>query len=51
MLRGSERNRPKEVRGYISLAAFPRFWLYKGQWAAAARFYVEINEIIPFAVY
>jgi hypothetical protein len=51
MLRGSERNRPKEVRGYISLAAFPRFWLGKGQWAAAARFYVEISEIIPFAAY
>jgi hypothetical protein len=29
MLRGSEKNRPREVTGYISLAAFPRFWLDK----------------------
>jgi len=51
MLRGGERNRPKEVNGSISLAAFPRFWLNKGQWASAGRFYIEINEILPFAAY
>ncbi|MDR1389983.1 MAG: hypothetical protein LBJ31_08410 [Treponema sp.] len=51
MLRGSERNRPKEVRGYISLAAFPRFWLDKGQWAASGRFFVEVLEITPFAAF
>jgi len=51
MLRGSERNRPKEVSGYISLAAFPRYWLDKGQWAASGRFRVEILEIQPFAAH
>jgi hypothetical protein len=51
MLRGDERNRPKEVSGYISLAAFPRYWLDKGRWIAAGRFRVEIQEIRPFAVY
>jgi hypothetical protein len=51
MLQGSERNRPREASGYISLAAFPRYWLDKGQWMAAGRFRVEINEISPFAAY
>jgi len=51
MLRGSERNRPKEASGYISLAAFPRYWLDKGQWAAFGRFRVEILEIQPFAAH
>ncbi|MDR2072301.1 MAG: hypothetical protein LBP60_02570 [Spirochaetaceae bacterium] len=51
MLRGSERNRPKEASGYISLRAFPRYWLDQGQWMAAGRFLVEIQEIIPFAAY
>jgi hypothetical protein len=51
MLQGSERNRPKEVSGYISLAAFPRYWLGNGQWMASGRFRVEIQEIRPFAAY
>jgi hypothetical protein len=51
MLRGSERNRPKEVQGYISLSNFPNYWVEAGQWAASARFRVEITEIVPFAVY
>lgn len=51
MLRGSERNRPKEVRGYISLSSFPNYWIDSGQWAASARFRIEITEIIPFAAY
>jgi hypothetical protein len=50
-LRGSERNRPKEVTGFISLASFPHFYIDAGRWAAAARFKVQITEIIPFAVY
>jgi hypothetical protein len=50
-LRGSERNRPKEVTGFISLASFPRYFIDSGRWAVAARFKVQINEIIPFAVY
>jgi hypothetical protein len=51
MLRASERNRPKEVSGYIGLASFPRFFMASGRWVAIARFYVQINEIIPFAAY
>jgi hypothetical protein len=51
MLRGSERNRPREASGYVSLAAFPRYWVGGGQWAASGRFLVEILEIQPFAAY
>jgi hypothetical protein len=51
MLRASERNRPKEATGYISLASFPRFFVSSGRWAAHARFHVQINEIVPFAAY
>ena len=51
MLRGSERNRPKEVTGFISLASFPRFYIESGRWAASSRFRVQIIEIIPFAAY
>jgi hypothetical protein len=51
MLRGSERNRPKEARGFISLAAFPRYFMDSGRWACSARFRVEVREILPFAAY
>ncbi|MDR1869567.1 MAG: hypothetical protein LBQ82_06240 [Treponema sp.] len=51
MLRGSERNRPKEAAGFISLASFPRFFMSGGRWAASARFRVQINEIVPFSAY
>jgi hypothetical protein len=51
LLRLSERNRPKEVTGFISLSAFPRYFMDGGHWAASARFKVEITEIIPFAAY
>jgi hypothetical protein len=51
MLRGNERNRPKEAKGFISLAAFPRYFLDSGRWTASARFYVDIVEIVPFAVH
>jgi hypothetical protein len=51
MLRASERNRPREAEGYISLAAFPRFFLDKGQWTVTARFYVNITELHPFAAH
>jgi hypothetical protein len=51
MLRGSERNRPKEATGFISLASFPRYFIRSGQWVATARFRVQIDEIIPFAAY
>jgi hypothetical protein len=51
MLQGSERNRPKEAVGFISLETFPYFWDTGGRWAVQARFRVEIKEIIPFAAY
>jgi hypothetical protein len=51
MLRGQERNRPKEAAGFISLASFPRYFMDSGRWAADARFHVELREIIPFAAY
>jgi len=51
ILRGNERNRPKEASGFISLAAFPRYWLAKGRWSAFGRFRVDIQEIRPFAAY
>jgi len=51
MLRGSERNRPKEVTGFISLASFPRYYVDSGRWTASCRFRVQITEIIPFAAY
>jgi hypothetical protein len=51
LLRGSERNRPKEARGYIALSGFPQYWVEAGRWTVSARFRVEITEIIPFAAY
>ena len=51
LLRSSEKNRPKEVTGFISLASFPRFYIEAGRWAASSRFRVQIIEIIPFAAY
>jgi len=51
MLRGSERNRPREAAGFISLASFPRFYVSSGQWVVSARFRVQINDIIPFAAF
>jgi hypothetical protein len=51
MLRGSERNRPKTVQGYICLAGFPTYWMEAGHWTTSARFRVEITEILPFAAY
>ena len=51
MLRGSERNRPKEASGIICLASFPRFYVDSGRWAATARFRIQINEITPFGAY
>jgi hypothetical protein len=51
MLRGQERNRPKEARGYICLSGFPGFWFDAGQWATSGRFRMELTEIFPFAAY
>jgi len=51
MLRGSERNRPKEAHGFISLAGFPRYYIESGRWAVSARFRVQVTEIVPFAAY
>ncbi|MCL2720838.1 MAG: hypothetical protein FWD47_05815 [Treponema sp.] len=51
LLQAGEKNRPKEVTGFISLASFPRYYVDAGRWAASARFRVQIVEIIPFAAY
>jgi hypothetical protein len=51
MLRGMERNRPKEVRGYIALAEFPVYWIDAGYWTVNARFRVELTGVQPFAAY
>ncbi|MDR0719212.1 MAG: hypothetical protein LBF78_06205 [Treponema sp.] len=51
MLRGSERNRPKEARGFISLQKFPRYFMDAARWACSARFFIEIKEIVPFSAY
>ena len=51
MLQASERNRPRQATGFISLQSFPVFWVDSGRWAARARFRVEIREILPFAVH
>ena len=51
ILQGSERNRPKEASGFISLTSFPRFYIDSGRWAVSARFRVQIIEVIPFAVH
>lgn len=51
LLQGTERNRPKEARGYIALDSFPSFRIDAGRWAVSARFKVEITEIVPFAAY
>ena len=51
MLQAQERNRPKEVRGLISLESFPNYHIGAGRWAAQALFRVLIEEIIPFAAH
>ena len=51
MLQGSEKNRPKEATGFISLQNFPSYFMDSGRWAAQARFRVEIKEIVPFAAF
>ena len=51
MLQGSERNRPKEARGYISLETFPAYHMSSGRWAVQARFRVNITEVVPFAAH
>jgi hypothetical protein len=51
LLRGSERNRPREASGFISLAAFPNYFMDSGRWAASARFHIQITGIVPFAAY
>ena len=51
MLQGSERNRPKEARGFICLQGFPYYWVDAGRWACSARFLVDIKEIVPFSAH
>jgi len=51
ILQGSERNRPREAHGFISLASFPRFYIDMGRMAVSARFRIQITEIVPFSVH
>jgi len=51
LLQGSERNRPREATGFISLASFPRYYIDSGRWTVSARFRVQITEIYPFPAY
>jgi hypothetical protein len=51
MLQATERNRPKQATGFISLERFPNFFVDSGRLCAQARFRVEISEIIPFAAH
>ena len=51
ILQGTEKNRPKEVFGFISLQSFPTYFIEAGRWVVQARFKVEIKEIYPFAAY
>ena len=48
LLRGSERNKPKEARGYVMLMDTPRYWTDEGRFVAAARFRVVVTEIVPY---
>jgi len=51
LLQSGERNRPKEVSGFISLASIPRYFIDSGRWVTSARFRVQVTEILPFAAY
>ena len=51
VVRGNERNRPKEVHGYISLAAFPHYHIDSGEWFVSARFRFRITDIVHFGIY
>jgi hypothetical protein len=48
LLRGSERNRPKEARGTVVLVEVPRIWVDAGRFQCAARFRVAVKEIVPY---
>ncbi|GHU47595.1 hypothetical protein FACS1894200_03230 [Spirochaetia bacterium] len=51
LLQSTERNRPRQAYGLISLSRFPHFWMKGGRWMAAAQFKVEVKELVPFAAY
>jgi len=51
ILRGSERNKPKEARGTLVLSEIPRFWVDAGYFYCAARFRVIVKEVVPFKVF
>jgi hypothetical protein len=48
---GSERERPKAVRGRIALAEFPVITIADGVWVASAKFFIEIREIQKYKGY
>jgi hypothetical protein len=51
LVRGSERERPKMVRGRIALAEFPAVTLMGGEWSASVKFFVEVGEIQKYKGY
>jgi len=48
ILRGGERNRPKEARGTVVLTEVPRIWVDEGRFQCSARFRVGVKEIVPY---
>ena len=48
LARGAERELPRTIRGRMALAGFPVVTIAHGEWAALARFYIDIGEIEPF---
>lgn len=51
LLRGSERNRPKEARGTVALVEVPRIWVDEGRFQCAARFRIVVKELVPYRYY
>ncbi|GHU41725.1 hypothetical protein FACS1894190_10180 [Spirochaetia bacterium] len=45
------KNRPKSIHGLISLYDFPVYRMFNGQWAATAKFIIEIKQIENFSAY
>jgi hypothetical protein len=52
ILRASERNKPRLVRGSLSLdGGFPLFTISQGSWTCAAAFLVIVTELLTYSVY
>jgi len=51
VLGGSERNRPKEAYGTVSLEDVPRYWVDEGRFICSARFRVNVKRVVPYAYF